>query len=98
LNKDLSNDVWYHFAVTRSGTAMKLYIDGVEKADIGAGFSGGLGSGEGFNFGGQTDFSISGDTNGTAYGFNGYVDHFRFTKGHVRYTTGFTPPTINDYS
>jgi hypothetical protein len=98
VNQVLSNDVWYHFALTRSGTAMKLYIDGVEKVDIGAGFSGGLSAGESFNFGGQTDFSISGDVNGTEYGFNGYIDHFRFTKGQVRYTTGFTPPTINDYS
>jgi hypothetical protein len=98
LNLDLVNNQWYHFAITRSGTAMKLYIDGVEKVDIAAGFSGGLSAGESFNFGGQTDFSISGDVNGTDYGFNGYIDHFRFTKGQVRFTGAFTPPTINDYS
>lgn len=97
LNLNLANDTWYHWAITRTGTAMKLYIDGTEKVDIGAGFSGGLLTSESFNFGGQGDFNLMGDSNGTAFGFNGYVDHFRFTKGHVRYTANFTPPTVNDY-
>lgn len=76
----LSTNTWHFVAVTRSGTSLKLWIDGVEKSSTTNSSS--------YDF---STFHIGrsfydGD-------FDGYIDDFRLTKGVARYTANFTPPT-----
>jgi len=86
INQDhQTNDQWQHFAVVREGSTLTLYIDGTAR-------------GSGSN---STDFDRSrpfriGNFHGSSsggYGFQGYIDDFRVTKGLARYTSNFTPPT-----
>jgi hypothetical protein len=74
---------WAHVAVVRSGTAVNLYIDGVSVASGASSAS--STSGELLNIGSNPA--------GTAYGFNGYIDELRISKGIARWTANFTPPT-----
>jgi hypothetical protein len=70
---------WSHVAVTRSGTSMKLFINGTQS---------------GTTYTGSTNFSGSiTSVNNSALPFDGYIDDLRITKGVARYTTTFTPPT-----
>lgn len=76
----VSNSVWVHFAVVRSGSTITLYKDGISVA-----------SNTSVTNSFVTDsFIVGGDSN---YQFNGYIDDFRVTKGYARYTANFTPPT-----
>jgi len=86
INQDhQTNDQWQHFAVVREGSTMTLYIDGTAR-------------GTGSN---STDFNRSrpfrlGNFHGSSsggYGFPGYIDDFRVTKGLARYTSNFTAPS-----
>jgi hypothetical protein len=73
-----STGTWTHVAVTRSGTSVKVWINGTQSGSTGT-------SSASLAFeqiGGQ----------GASYEYNGYIDDFRVTK-FCRYTTTFTPPT-----
>jgi hypothetical protein len=79
----ISNGTWYHFALCRSGTAIKMYINGAEQAATTSSA----------NFTSTSVLAIGADildTNGQR--FNGYIDDLRITKGVARYTANFTPP------
>jgi hypothetical protein len=82
----LTNNTWYHFAASRSGSTLKLFVDGVEE------YSGtdttNYTSSASFNAG---DRQASDPHN--QYPFHGYIDDLRITKGVARYTSNFTPPT-----
>lgn len=70
----LSVNTWYFVAVTRSGTSLKLWIDGVEESSTT--------NSSNYNF---SDFHVGrsfydGD-------FDGYIDDFRLTKGVARTIT-----------
>jgi hypothetical protein len=75
---------WVHIAVSRSGSAMKLFVDGTQSGSTATT---------------STNFS-AGSTYGFIVGryqardghLNGYIDDLRITKGIARYTTTFTPP------
>ena len=81
---------WYHIAVSRSGTDLRLFVDGVQ---LGATFTSSL------------DYSAVGTqgllvghirtgASGSTYSYlDGYADDVRVTKGVARYTSNFTPPT-----
>lgn len=77
-------NVWHHIALTRLGTQVRLFMNGVQQGstwtDVGP-----------TNLG-QTTFYIGYYPAATE--FNGYVDDFRVTKGIARYTSNFTPPTV----
>ena len=81
----LSSGTWYHIAVSRSGTATKMFVDGTQVGSTYTDSTNYLGVdnrpsvGDGFSFG--------------TYPFNGYIDDLRVTKGIARYTANFTPPT-----
>ena len=85
INQDhQTNDQWQHFAVVREGSTMTLYIDGTAR-------------GTGSN---STDFNrtrpirignLHNASSDGGYGFPGYIDDFRVTKGLARYTSNFTP-------
>ena len=74
---------WNFIAVTRSGSDLRVFLDGVEVLLLTN----------------SVDFSRGGAIIGTitetpgAFSLNGYVDDVRVTKGTARYTSNFTPPT-----
>lgn len=75
-------NTWHHVAVTRSGTAVKIFLDGVNvgSATTATDFS-------------QTDALKIGESRAGSQTFSGYIDDLRITKGYARYTANFTPPT-----
>ena len=85
INQDhQTNDQWQHFAVVREGSTMTLYIDGTAR---------GTGSNS-TDFNRNRPFRLGNLHNASSnggYGFPGYIDDFRVTKGLARYTSNFTP-------
>ena len=71
-----------HIAVSRSGTSLKMFFDGVEVASATNSTSFGNAS-TGIHLGAYYDNS---------YPLNGLIDDFRITKGVARYTSNFTVP------
>ena len=74
---------WNFIAVTRSGSNLRVFLDGVEVLL--------LTNSVNFSRGGAIIGTIT-ETAG-AFSLNGYVDDVRVTKGTARYTSNFTPPT-----
>ena len=73
---------WHHFAVVRTGTTVKLFMDGTQVGTD------------------QTDaVAITSTTvlsipyRSKPWGFEGFIDEFRVSKGIARWTANFTPPT-----
>ena len=81
----VQNNIWYHVAVTRSGTDLKLFVNGIERAS--ATNSSTFNQNDG-NLGTRIGYDI----NANGY-FNGYVTDARVVKGSAVYTAAFTPPT-----
>jgi hypothetical protein len=78
---DVSVTTWTHIAACRSGSTLKLYANGAQKASVT--FSTAIASGNPNRIGRY----------GSAY-FPGYIDDFRVTKGVARYTgSTLTIPT-----
>jgi len=82
----LSVDTWYHLAIARSSGTTTMYVDGSSAGS----FSDSLSY--------ITAPLRIGDYSGNGFGFPGYVDDFRITKGVARYSSNFTPPTASHYS
>ena len=80
LNADTS---WRHFALTRGGGTLRLYIDGVLAGSSTITLA--------MNFSELTIGFARYSPNNTS--FNGHIDELRITKGVARYTTNFTLPT-----
>jgi hypothetical protein len=78
---------WVHVAFVRTGiysNQCKCYINGtLGNSDI-----------DNKNWGTATDNTIGATASGN-YGFNGYIQDLRVTKGLARYTANFTPPTAS---
>jgi len=74
---------WYHYAVTRSGTSMKMFINGAVVATVTD----------------STNLTSTGPTyigmiNGTYGQYTyGYLSNVRLVKGTALYTSAFTPST-----
>jgi len=75
-----SANTWYHLAVSRSGTSLRLFINGTV-----------LGSTTASTSYVQGALQIGGTADNTSYSLNGYIDDLRITK-YARYTSAFTPP------
>ena len=69
---------WHHIAVVKSGLDMMLYVDGIVCKHI---FH---------NYWSSTDGNLMLGSNNAKNNFNGYIDHFRFTRAS-RYTANFVP-------
>jgi hypothetical protein len=82
----LSNLVWYHIALCKSGTATKLFVDGTQTGSTYTDSNTYLGAV------GRPFIGASGRNVNTNF-VNGYIDDLRITKGVARYTATFTPPT-----
>jgi len=79
----LGNGSWNHVAITRSGSTVRLFVNGAQEAS-------------GSN---STDLSTYGTNSSVGYqyngsrNFNGYVSSARIVKGTAVYTSNFTPST-----
>jgi len=75
-------NTWQFFALTRSGTSLKAFVNGTQ---VGSTVT---------NSDNQTAGRVKiGDNVENLYPLNGYIDDLRITKGYARYTANFTPPT-----
>jgi hypothetical protein len=73
---------WQHLAVTRSGSSLRLFIDGTQLGST-------INSTDNF-----TDNQLKiGYYYNSNYAINAKVDEFRVKKGTALYTSAFTPPT-----
>lgn len=75
----LSTNTWYHLAVVRSGTTVKVYVEG----------TGGTGGTNSSTY--TSDGLFIGAFRSTGGYVNGHIDEVRITKGTARYTGDFTP-------
>ena len=78
----LTSATWKHFAITRVGTVLRTFNNGVLQTTTTV----------------SNDFTntpniIIGNTLDGLSSYNGYIDDLRVTKGVARYTANFTPPT-----
>ena len=80
---DVVDGAWHHIAVTRSGTDLKLFVDGTQDGSTAT-------NSTNFN---QTVAQIGYDSTVASSEYTGFIDDLRITKGVARYTTTFTPPT-----
>ena len=86
-----STGTWYHIALERSGTTIKVYIDGTSVISVAASTTALRDSEDPFRVGVFNDASTGSPT--LDWYFNGHIDDLRITKGLARYGTNFTPPT-----
>jgi hypothetical protein len=76
-------NTWTHIAATRSGTTLRIFVNGVITAT----------GTDSTNFPQSATFLLGGDTTSPVAPWAGYIDELRVTKGVARYTANFTPPT-----
>lgn len=87
FSASLSTGAWYHLAVTRTGSTLNAFVNGVSPG------AQTLTSADS-SYDNTVNLTIGGYYAGSStYDLNGYIDDFRITKGNVRYTSNFTPPT-----
>jgi hypothetical protein len=82
-NGTIQINVWQHVAVTKSGTAFKMFKDGVVVASATQSHTMQDGTGA---------LEIGDVSDGGTHDYAGYIDDLRITKGYARYTANFTPP------
>jgi hypothetical protein len=85
-------NVWQHVAATRSGTTIRLFLNGTQ---VGTGtVSGALYTGSA-STGGANSYTIGSyfSSSAAAVFFTGYITNFRYINGTALYTSNFTPPT-----
>jgi hypothetical protein len=73
-------NVWSHVAATRSGSTLKIFINGVQMGSVSN----------------STIFpanAIRVGVDGTGGDWNGYISNLRVVKGSALYTNNFTPPS-----
>lgn len=80
----ITTNQWYHLAATRSGSTIRLFIDGTSIRSYTNANS--LGSSSKKLYWGI-------QANESSWPFNGYLDDIRITKGYARYTSNFTAPS-----
>lgn len=80
-----SVDTWYHIAACRSGTNLRLFVDGVQ---LGSTIT------DSTDLAGVDQLLYVGTLNASgAQDWDGYIGPIRVTKGVARYTANFTAPT-----
>lgn len=80
-----NDSTWRHFALTRSGTTVRAFVDGVQ-----------VGSDATItqNFNSANRVIVGAELFNPTY-FSGYISDLRLTKGLARYTANFIPPTAS---
>ena len=79
----MSLNTWYHVALTRSGTSIRMFVNGTQ-------FGTTQTSSQAYDLG-VTSTTIG--SQGANYYFNGYISNLRVLKGTALYTSAFTPAT-----
>jgi hypothetical protein len=79
-----STGIWYHLAVARSGSNLRLFINGTQQGSTAT-----IGTQVLSSTSGVCTVGATGD--GLDQNWNGYIDDLRITKGYARYTANFTP-------
>jgi hypothetical protein len=82
----ISTGTWYHFALARSGTSTKLFLNGTQQGST-------YSDSTNYVVGDQRPRIATGGYGAGIANFDGYIDDLRITKGVARYTANFTPPT-----
>lgn len=84
---------WYHVALARAGTANKLFLNGVQQGATYTDTTNYLGAGSANRpFLGARSYLVPGTP--ATFFYTGRMDELRFSKGIARWTTAFTPPTV----
>ena len=91
INAVLGTNTWYHLAVTRSGSTIRMFINGVLNANTGTM------SPTNVPMNSTADMEIGGYTYSGSHvlPFSGYMQDVRITKGLARYTSSFTAPSAS---
>jgi len=76
-------NTWHHVAVSRSGTNLRMFVNGSQEASATNTTS----------IVPTSVLTVGSDITAANYNFIGYIDDLRITKGFARYTANFTPPT-----
>ena len=76
-------NTWSHIALVRYNGTTKIYVNGASSGSAWVDLN---------NYGSSNPLHVGADYSG-AYGFAGYVDDIRITKGLGRYTGVYFPPT-----
>lgn len=85
FSASLSKNTWYHIALTRNGTNLRLFVNGTQVGST-ATNSTNITSANAVIIG-------TGYTHGTHTSVNGTIDEFRITKGLAIWTANFTAPS-----
>ena len=75
---------WYHIALVKTGTVYKIFIDGTQAAS----------DDKGVHMPSVDNTLYIASDNGTSRFVDGWIDEVRIVKGEARWTSNFTPPTI----
>ena len=78
----LTQNVWHHVALTREGSTLRLFVDGIADGSVTNSTDLGL----------DAPFRL-GDKHDNTGGIPGFFDEVRVQKGVAKYTAAFTPPT-----
>lgn len=81
FNVEFTSNQWYHIAWCRSGSTLRMFIDGSVVST--STYTGSIDSVTSLDIGSQP----------TRESTPSYIDDLRITKGVARYTANFTPPT-----
>ena len=84
-NSGVTVNSWHHLALTRSGTTVRVFVDGT--------LAGSATSSRALAVDKIGAFYFQGNLYTSQYYFKGYIDDLRITKGVARYTSNFEPPT-----
>jgi len=77
----INNGNWRHIAMSRSGSSLKIFVDGTQVSSA-------------TNSNSVTGtYLVVGGYYSTSFTLNGYINDLRITKGYARYTANFTAPT-----
>jgi hypothetical protein len=84
----ITNGVWTHFAVVRSGSSAYFFRNGILVGTTAVGGTSFNSNGQGVEIG-RADLGV----NNSTY-FDGWLEEIRISKGVARWTSNFTPPTM----
>ena len=82
-----STGAWHHFAITRSGTSVRVFFNGTQ---IGTTLN------SSYNFNDTTNGLTIGNETSKSVGaaFKGFITNFNWIKGTAKYTSNFTKPAV----
>lgn len=81
----LATQEWHHVAVTRSGTDLRMFFNGVQLGSTTTNST---------SIAGTQDLTLGALDSPASQLFTGNLAAVRITKGVARYTANFTPPTV----